>query len=319
MKLLVRNCFAVILSAVGVAGHAEYPDKPIKIIVPFGVGGATDALAREFGQSLAAVTRQPVIIDNRPGADGAIGSQAAARSSPDGYTALIGSNSTQVLNGLINKTLSYDAAKDFAPICMLGKTSSVMFIRSTLPYKTLPEMIAAAKAAPGKFTFGYVSTGTRVPGELLQQKANIKLLGVPYKSTGTALMDIVGGQVDMVFFDRVSGGPMYEQGKIRALAVTGTHRLKSMPNIPTAAESGVSNYEMSPWFGIYLPIQTPAPVVAQFIEAVTKAAQAPAVQAGRERLDVEYQVVCGPALAKFQAEEVERWSPVIRQANIKTE
>ena len=317
---MVRNiCLAALFAAAASTSHAEYPDKAIKIIVPFGVGGATDALARGFAQALQTVMGQPVVIENRPGADGAIGSQAAARSPADGYTALIGSNSTQVLNVLINKNLPYDPTKDFAPICSLGRTSSVLFIRSTLPYNTLSEMVAAAKAEPDKFTFGYVSTGTRVPGELLQQRTGIKLLGVPYKSSGTALTDVAGGQVDMLFFDRVSGGPMYQQGKIKPLAVTGTQRLRTMPDVPTFAEAGVKNYDMQPWFGIYLPVQTPAPVIAQFTEAVIKAAQMPAVQAGREKLDVEYQVVCGAALAKFQADELVRWAPVVKQADIKQE
>ncbi|MDM0022243.1 Bug family tripartite tricarboxylate transporter substrate binding protein [Variovorax saccharolyticus] len=313
---MIRVLEILILLAVSMASYAQAQDKSVKIIVPFTAGGSTDVLSREFAQALGTVLNQPVVVDNRAGGDGAVGVQAASKSAPDGYTALVGTNSTQVLNVLLNRTVPYDPVKDFAPVCMLGRSKNVMYIRSSLPHKTLAEFLADAKAQPEKFTFAYVSAGTRLAAELLQQLGTVRLRGIPYRSTAGAFTDVAGGQVDVLFSDHVSAIPFLQTGKIRALAVTGSERVKAIPEVPTMIESGLKSYEMQPWYALYLPIQTPRPMVEKLIDASTRAISSPAMQAAREKLGVDEFLVCDAELAKFQLQEIARWGRVVKDANI---
>ncbi len=313
---LVRLTMTAVLFAFTTASNAEYPDKAVKVIVPYTPGGATDILSREFAQALSSVLGQAVVIDNRAGADGGIGAQAAARSAPDGYTAFIGTNSTQTLNVLLNRTLPYDPIKDFAPACTFARSKNVMYISSSLPHKSIAEFIADAKAKPDKFTFAYVSGGTRMAAELLQQLAGLKMRGVPYRATAGAFTDVAAGQVDVVFSDHASAIPFFQSGKIRPLAVTGSERFKSLPDVPTMVEAGLKSYEMQPWYAVYLPVQTPRPTVEKFVEASSRAIKSPAMQAAREKLGMDDFLICDGELAKFQAAELTRWDRVVKNANI---
>jgi tripartite-type tricarboxylate transporter receptor subunit TctC len=315
MRRVVKFVAIAMLATVATASHA-YPDRPIKIIVPFGPGSSVDAVARRLGNALSDVVKQSVIIDNKPGAEGAIGAQALTSAPPDGYTALVTSSSLPVLAPLMNKSIPFDPVKDFAPVCAVARVGNVMNMRSSLPFNTLGEFLAAAKAAPGKYTFAYSSATTRLAGELLQQETGIKLLGVPYKSTAAGLMDVVAGRVDLFFVDHISVGAFYQSGKIKALAVTGSQRLKSLPSVPTMAESGVPSYELYPWFALYVPMRTPQQVVAQLREATRKALETPALQDWMETSGLENFIVCGEDLTKLQLTEMERWARVIKKANI---
>lgn len=312
---LIKLSVIGMLWTVGLASHA-YPDKPIKIVVPFGAGTSTDATARQFGDALSNVLKQLVVIDNRPGAEGVIGAQAVSSAAPDGYTVLLTSSSLPVLAPLMMKSIPLDPIKDFAPVCTIGRISNVMNIRSSLPFNTLGEFIAAAKAAPGKYTFAYSSATTRLAGELLQQETGIKLLGVPYKSSAGGLTDVAGDQVDLFFIDHISVDPFYRMGKIKPLAVTGSQRLNALPSVPTMAESGVPSYELYPWFALYLPARTPQQVVAQLREATVKALETPAMQSWRDKSGLEKFTVCGDDLARYQVTEIEHWGRIIKKANI---
>ena len=270
-RRLVQLSLISVLAAAATASHAAFPDKPIKLIVPFGAGSSVDAVGRQIGIALTEVVKQPVVIDNRAGAEGAIGAQAVISSAPDGYTILMTSSSLPVLAPLMTKSLPFDPVKDFVPVCTVARVSNVMNVRSTLPFKTVGEFVAAAKAEPGKYTFGYSTATTRLGGELLQQEAGLKLLGVPYKTSVAGLTDLAADRIDVFFIDHVSATAFYQSGKVKPLAVTGSQRLSVLPAVLTMAESGIPSYELYPFFALYLPAKTPEPIVAQLRDAARKA------------------------------------------------
>ena len=315
IRRLLKLSLIATLSTIAAASHA-FPDRPIKLIVPFGAGSSVDAIARQFGSALADVVKQPVVIDNKAGAEGSIGAQALTSAPPDGYTAMLTSSSLPVLAPLMNKSIPFDPVKDFMPICTVGRIDNVINMRSSLPFKTLAEFLAAAKAAPGKYTFAYSSATTRLGGELLQQETGIKLLGVPYKTTIAGLADVAADRVDLFFVDHVSVGAFYDSGKIKPIAVSGSRRLSAFPAVPTMAESGIPNYDLYPWFAVYVPARTPEPIAAQLRDAARKALEAPALQDWLSKGGFDKFVVCGDDLSKLQVSEMQRWGGVIKKANI---
>ena len=216
----------------------------------------------------------------------------------------------------MTKAVPYDPVKDFAQVCTLARIGNVMNMRSSLPFNTLGDFIAAAKAAPGKYTFAFSTATTRVGGELLQQEVGIKLVGVPYKASATGLTDVAADRVDLMFIDHISATPFYQTGKIKPLAVTGTRRLKALPSVPTMAESGIPTYELYPWFGFFLPARTPQQVVTQLREASVTSLKTPAWQSYSDKAGLEEFIVCGDDLRKYQLVEMERWGRVIKKANI---
>ncbi|MBS0473907.1 MAG: tripartite tricarboxylate transporter substrate binding protein, partial [Proteobacteria bacterium] len=235
---LLNKLLAGLLVATATAANA-YPTKPIKVIVPFSAGTVTDLLARELSQALAVVAKQPVVVDNRTGAEGSIGAQAVLNSEPDGHTIMFSSFSISVLDPFVKKTLPYDPVKDFTPVCGVAKIDNILNFSTSLPHKTVADFLADAKKQPGKFTFGYSSATTRLAGELFQQSAGIKLIGVPYRATVAGLTDVASGQVDLFFIDQTSAKSFYDTGKVKPMVVAGTQRLKSLPQVPSASEVGV--------------------------------------------------------------------------------
>ena len=223
-------------------------EKSVTFVVPFAAGSATDQLARALGQSLTAQTKQPVVVDNRPGASGFIAAQAAARAPADGYTVLITTNTTHAANEHLYKKLPYDPVKDFQPVTLLGKGGQIMVVNPALPAKSVTEFIALAKKEPGKRTFGSGSSSSRIAGELFQQMADVKLVHVPYKSNPMAVTDLLGGQIDMMITDAATGLPQVKGGKLRALGVSSSKRSPLAPDVPTIDEAGVKGYEMGYWF-----------------------------------------------------------------------
>ena len=308
---------ALIAASVG-AAHA-FPDKPITILVPFGAGSSVDANARDVAHALSVVAKVTTVVDNRAGAEGTIGAMAVLNAPADGHTLMFTSSSIPVLDPLLKKTMQFDPIKDFTPICTVARTSIMVNITGSSPIKTVAELIAAAKAQPGKMTFAYSTATTRLAGELFQQAAGISLTGVPYKASMSGLTDVASGQVDLFFIDHLSVGPLLQSGKVRALAVAGSKRIAAQPNVPSATEIGVPGFAIQPWFGAYVSSKTPPAVVEQLRQLVSQAVDTPATKAAMEKRGQEHLVVCGNALAKLQADEINLWRGVIKKAGITPE
>jgi tripartite-type tricarboxylate transporter receptor subunit TctC len=312
----MKKLIAVGLLLAGAAASHAFPTKPIKLIVPFSAGTVTDLLARELGQSLSGVVKQPVVVENRTGGEGTIGAQAVLNAEGDGHTLMFSSFSISVLDPLLKKSLPYDPVKEFTAVCGVAKIDNILNISSSFPYKTAGEFIAEAKNRPGKFTFGYSSAATRLAGEFFQQSAGIKLMGVPYRATVAGLTDVASGQVDMFFIDQTSAKAFYETGKIKPMVVAGTQRLKSMPDVPAASEVGVPGYSIQPWFAVYVPAKTPTAITAQVDVALRQALKTPSMLALLERTGLQEFSLCGEDLKKFMQEDIRRMGQVVQAAGI---
>lgn len=314
MRLKQYMVGALLLAAA--AGSQAFPDKPIKVIVPFSAGTVTDLLARELGQALSGVAKQPVVVENRTGAEGSIGGQAVLSAEPDGHTLMLSSFSISVLDPLLKKNLPYDPVKDFTPVCGVAKIDNILNMTTALPYKSIGEFLAAAKTQPGKFSFGYSSAATRLAGELFQQSAGIKLLSVPYRATGAGLTDVGSGQVDLFFIDQTSAKPFYQTGKVRPMAVAGSARLKSLPDVPAATEVGIPGYAIEPWFAVYVSAKTPASTVGKLNDLLKQALKAPTMLAMLEKNGLQEFSSCGDDLTKLMHLDIRRMSQVVRDARI---
>jgi len=299
--------------------QATLTTKPITFVVPFAAGSATDILARALGQSVSEQTGQPVVVDNKAGASGMIAAQAVANAPKDGHTVLITTNTTHAANQHLYKKLSYDPVKDFAAISGIGKGGQIMIVRADAPYKTVADVLAAAKQAPGKLSFGSGSSSSRVAGELFQQMASVNILHVPYRSNPMGITDLLGGQITMMFTDASTGMPQITTGKVRALGVTSAKRMASLPDVPTISEAGVKGYDMGYWFAAYAPAGTPAPVVARLNELLHKAIDSQAVRQFFSGSGGEVFPTSPAELVKFQASETDMWGRVIKAAGIEPE
>ena len=297
----------------------EFPAKPITFVVPFAAGSATDQIARAVGQGVSEATRQPVTIDNKPGASGFLAAQQVAKANPDGYTVLITTNTTHAANEHLFKTLPYDPVKDFAPVTLLGKGGQIMIVNPKVEAKTVGEFVALAKKNPGKLTFGSGSSSSRIAGELLQQMAGIQILHVPYKSNPLAINDLLGGQIDMMITDTATGLPQVQGGKVRALGVTDTKRSPLAPDIPTIDEAGVKGYSMGYWFAAYVPARTPPAVVKRLHELMVAATKGPAAVNFYKTSGVDPATSSPDELAKFQASESQKWGKIVKAAGIQPE
>jgi tripartite-type tricarboxylate transporter receptor subunit TctC len=309
---------AALMLATSTSVHA-YPDKAISMIVPFAAGSSTDVNAREFGQLMSRLLQQPVVVENRTGAEGTIGAKAVLSAHADGHTMLFTSSSLPVLDPLMKKSLPYDFTKDFAPLCTAGRTGFMLNITAASPMLTAADVIAAAKAAPGKLTFAYSSGSTRVAAELFQQSAGVKLTGVPYRSSVAGLTDVAGGQVDLSFIDPVSAGAFYQSGKLRPIMAAGPQRMKALPTVPSATEVGLSGYSVQPWYGLYVSSKVPAALLQEVRNAVSGALRAAEATSIFEKQNLNAFVVCGDEFSKFQADEIKLWRQVINKAGIEPE
>ena len=318
MKLTRLPYLAALCLALGAGpAAAEYPDKPIRLVVPFAAGTSTDQLARALGQAITLDSKHQVIIENKPGANGFLGATEVARAAPDGYTVFITTNTTHAAAEHLFKTLPYDPVKDFAPITGLGKGGQIMVVRDEFPATNVKEFIAKAKQEPGKITFGSGSSSSRVAGELFQQLAQVQLLHVPYKSNTFAITDLLGGQIDMMITDTSTGLPHIQSGKLRPLGYSAKNRSPLAPDVPTIEEAGVPGYDIGYWFAAYAPANTPQPVIAKLNELLTKAAKSDtAKSAYYEKSGVEVFVTTPEELGKFQAEETRKWGEIISKAGI---
>jgi tripartite-type tricarboxylate transporter receptor subunit TctC len=312
---LFRPLVAGLLLAAAHLAQA-FPDKPITIVVPFGAGTSVDANGRDLAQALGALGRVTAVVDNRAGAEGAIGAMAVLNAPADGHTLMFTSSSIPVLDPLLKKTMQFDPVRDFTPICTVARTSNVINITGSSPIKSAAELIAAARANPGKLTFAYSSATTRLAGELFQQAAGISMTGVPYKASAAGLTDVASGVVDLFFIDHVSVAPLLQAGRLRALAVSGDKRVGALPSVPTAKEIGVPGYNIQPWFGVYVSSKTPVATVNRLRELMTQALDTPVAKANMEKRGQDPILVCGDAMARFQADEVNLWRGVLKKAGI---
>jgi len=313
--MLVLACSVASLAS----AQGRFPDKPVTFVVPFAAGSATDQLARAIGQSLTEQTKQAVVVDNKAGASGMIAAQQVAKAAPDGYTVLITTNTTHAANEHLYKKLSYDPVKDFVPVSGLGKGGQVLVVRADSPFKTVADVVAKAKATPGKLSFGSGSSSSRVAGEMFKQLSHTDILHVPYKSNPNAITDLLGGQIDMMITDTATGVPQIKGGKLRALGVSTTKRIPMLPDVPTIDEAGVKGYDMSYWFAAYVPAGTPQPVVARLHELLVNAVKSPAAKQFFESSGAEGWTSTSDELAKFQASETQKWGRVIKAAGIEPE
>jgi tripartite-type tricarboxylate transporter receptor subunit TctC len=301
------------------AAQATYPSKPITFVVPFGAGSATDQLARALGQSIAEQTKQAVVVDNKAGASGMLAAQSAARAAPDGYTVLITTNTTQAANEHLYRKMPYDAVKDFAPVTGLGKGGQILVVNANSPYKSVADLLAAARKNPGRLSFGSGSSSSRVAGEMLKQLAGVDILHVPYKSNPLAITDLLAGQIDLMVTDTSTGMPQVKAGKLRALGYSTQKRGVQLPDVPTIAEAGVRGYDMGYWFAAYVPAGTPPAVVARLNELLVNGVKSAAAKSFFDTAGSEAWTTTPEELARFQVTETLKWGKVIKAAGIEPE
>ncbi len=309
-------------STTGVA-HAQsadsYPNKPIRLVIPFPPGGATDIVGRLAGRHLGEAFKQPVVVDNKPGAGAAIGAEIVARSAPDGYTLFTGSPSSLTINQSLYDNLPYKPATDFAPISVVANTPGVLAVNPKVPAATLQELIALAKSKPGKLTYASSGNGNfqHLVAELLKGKVGIDVVHVPYKGSAPALADTVSGQVDMIIDVVPSAAPLAQSGKLRALAVTTARRSELMPDVPTLDELGVSGFDASSWYALVAPAGTPPAILDKLAGEITRMVKTPEMRAELLKLGAA-PVGNTPVEAKaFIDAEAARWGALIRANGIK--
>jgi len=320
--LIAASLSALALGAIVLPAQAQdkWPSKPITYVVPFPAGGTTDILARLIGQKLGPALGTTVIIDNRPGAGGNIGSELVARAAPDGYTIMGGTISSHSINASLYK-LSYDPLKSFAPITLIGTNANVLVVNPASPFKSVKELIAAAKAKPDSLSFASAGNGTsqHLSAELFKTMAGINMVHIPYKGSAPAIQDVIGGQVPLMFDTTVVAGPFIQSGKVRALAVTSAKRVATLPDVPTMAEAGVPGYEVVSWQAMFAPAGTPPAIVQRLQTEVAAILKQPDVQERLAKLGVDPSGMAPQQLAEFQAAEIAKWAKVVKAANVKVD
>ena len=298
--------FAAFVAAVAAAGHAGsasaevYPNRPVRIVVPYSPGGTTDILARALAQKLAEALGQQVVIDNRPGAAGMIGADLVAKAVPDGYTVLMASVAEVAINQSLYGKMTYDPVRDLAPVTLAGVTPLILVIHPSIPASSVEELLAHTKAKPGQFTFGSPGNGSvqHLSGELVKTVAHVDWVHVPYKGAPAVLADVLGGQVSMFFAGMPPAMPHVKTGRLRALAVTTAKRSPAAPEIPTMEEAGVPGFDISNWFGVFVPAATPKDVIAKLNREISKALQLKDV---RERMADQGLETVGNTSEQFSA------------------
>ncbi|MBL8388968.1 MAG: tripartite tricarboxylate transporter substrate binding protein [Hydrogenophaga sp.] len=318
MRTLTRVIAAAAATLACAAAFAQtYPDKPIKAVVPFAAGSATDQIGRAFAQKMQEVLGQPIVIDNKPGVNGMLGADAVAKAAPDGYTLLIGTNSTNAALKSLMKQLPYDQDKAFAPVAYMGSVPLIIAVHPDVPAKTLKELVALAKAKPGSINFASASTSQLVSTEMFAGMAGIELTNVPYKSGPAAMTDLIGGVVQMFSADFAVMLPQVKAGKVRGLAVTSTKRSPAVPDIPSVNEAlGVKDYELIAYFAMYVPAGTPHDVIAKLNKAANAAANSKEVQEKFAGIGFAVEPGTPEDLAKRGVAETAKWAKAIKDAKI---
>jgi len=301
------------------AHAADYPDKPITFVVPFGAGSATDLLARALSASVTEQAGQAVVVEKRPGASGMIAAQHVARARGDGYTVLITTNTTQAANPHLFKKLPYDPMTDFMPLTGLGRGGQVLVVRADAPFKTVHDVVRAARQDPGKLSFGSGNSSSRMAGEMLKQLTGTDIVWVGYNSNPNALNDLLGGHIDMMVIDTVTGLLQIEAGRLRPLGASTRERLPQLPQVPTLDEAGIKGYDMGYWFAAYVPRGTPAAVADALRQWLVAAVGSQGAQDFFRHSATQAWTTTAAELDDFQKAELRKWGGVVKAAGIKPE
>jgi tripartite-type tricarboxylate transporter receptor subunit TctC len=322
----MRPRFFAALSVVGgllwsalPANAQTYPSRPIKFVVPFSAGSATDALARIVGAHASKTLGQPVVVENMAGGNGIIAAQNVARAQPDGYTVLITTNTTHGANQSLLKSVPYDAVNGFEPVAKLGTITLALIANPSVPAKSVQELIAYAKANPDKLTFGWGSSSARIAGEMLRSLGGITLADVPYRSNPQAITDLLGGQIALVFADISTTLPQVKRGKATGLAVSTAKRSALAPDLPTMVEAGVPNFDLAAWFAAFVPAKTPKPVIEKLHAALVAAVSDKETQEKLLTAGIEPESSTPEELRGFVQAEIKKWAEIVKAAGIQPE
>ncbi len=319
---LLSLAMAPALSPCPVSAQAPdaWPSKPVRLLLPFPPGGPTDILGRIVSDRLSAALGQPVVVENRGGAGGNVGAEAAAKSAPDGYTILLVSNPIAISPSLYTR-LNYDPQKDFAPVGLLATVPNVMVTHPSVPAHTLQEFIALAKSKPGGMNFGSGGAGTsnHAAGELFNIVAGVKLVHVPYKGVNLAMNDVLAGQIQLVVIGVPAAGPHIKAGRLRALAVIAPQRLPALPDVPTVAEAGLPNFEVTTWYGVLAPAGTPKAIVGRLNSELVRIMHSPELKDRLAAMATEPATGTPEEFAEFIKRETAKWGEVVRQAGLKAD
>jgi tripartite-type tricarboxylate transporter receptor subunit TctC len=317
MSRLSRALRALSLGGLLVAAasaSAAYPEKPIRLVVPFPAGGGADFMARTLSQKLSERLGQPVVLDHRGGAGGTIAAEAVAGAAPDGYTLLFGTMGTQAINPHLYAKLRYDPLKDFAPISLTHSTPRVLVVNPSIPAKSVKELIALAKAQPGTLTFGSAGNGSssHLAGELFKSMAGVDMTHVPYKGSGPAAADLLGGRISMVFDSIAVYSDHIKTGKVRALGVTSPKRTAALPGVPAIAESGLAGFDVSNWLGVLAPAKTPTEIVARLNGEIRTSMADPAIRKQLAAVGIEAMSSTPEAFGETIRIEIAKWGKVVK-------
>jgi tripartite-type tricarboxylate transporter receptor subunit TctC len=318
-KLILLVVAAAVALFAPAARAGDYPSRPITLVAVFGPGSASDTVCRVIADPLGAALGQSVVVETRPGANGALAATHVARSQPDGYTLLMATNSPLSVDPFMMKNLSYDAVKDFTPVTRVGSFTLILVVNPSLPIHSIKELVDYAKANPGKLTYASGNTAGIVGGETLKAWAEIDMVHVPYKSTPPALQDIMAGRVSMMFVDLTTGGPHVKSGAVRALAVTRLHRSSLFPELPTMDEAGIKGFELDAWAGIVAPARTPPAIVARLNAELRKVIDNPDVKKRLGNVGFEAFSSSPEELGDFVKVQLGKWGKMVKDAGIQPE
>ena len=314
---------AILAAAVALPALAQddWPAKPIRLVVPFAAGGTSDVLARALGAQLQTALKQTVIIDNKAGAGGVIGADSVAKSPADGYTLLLGTIATHAINPALLPKIPYNAAKDFAPVMLLGSISNVLLVGPDQPFKNVKDVVTAAKAKPGSLQFASAGQGTsqHLSGETFKLLAGVEITHVPYKGSAPAIQDVMGGQVPMSFETALVALPQIKAGKVKALAVTSAKRSAVLPDVPTMQEAGIAGFDVASWQALYAPAGTPPAIVNKLNGELAKIIAQPEMKARMDGLGLEYSPNTAEQFAAFQRTEQAKWAKIVKDGNVKVD
>lgn len=299
-----------------VAAAQQYPVKAIRFIVPFAPGGPTDIMSRALAEKLTARLGQQIVVDNRGGAGGSIGTAIAARSTPDGYTIVIGHIGTLAINVSLYPRLEYDPVKDFAPISMIATLPLGLFVNANVPVKSVAELVALAKAKPGQINFGSAGNGsaTQMAGAMFKTMAGIDIVHVPYKGNAASLVDLVAGRVQMMFSNLLTTAPHVKAGRLRAIAISTAKRSQQAPDLPTIAESGVPGYDYAPWYGILAPAGTPRAIVMRLSREIGQIINTPEMKERFRKQGIDLVTSTPEAFAELIRREIPKWREIVKKS-----
>lgn len=319
-RVLSTAALCIASLAAGAALAADYPDKPIRLVVPFPAGGATDLMARALGQKLAERLGQSVVIDNRAGAGGGVGAEAVAAAAPDGYTLLFATMGSLTINPNLYKNLRYDPIKSFVPISLTHSTSNLLVVHPDIPARSVAELIELARSRPGQLTYASAGNGTtsHLSGELFKSLAKVELTHVPYKGSAPAMTDFLGGRISMMFDTTSNFVDYVKTGRLRPLGLTGSKRSPAMPGVPTISEApGMAGYEMSLWLGVLAPVGTPQDIIARLNSAIGAAMSGP--EMARQMMDagIEVRLSTPQGFSQQIRADLAKWSEVVKRSSIR--